>query len=238
MKKVMGMLTLALLVLSFSAAFAQEKPRLGVLRFTNQTHAGWWRGNMGYDLQDMLVNELASTKAFSVLERKEINAVLGEQDLGASGRIDPKTRAKIGKIKGAKYLVAATVSAFEESTQGTGGGIGIMGFRVGGKQEKAYMAVDLKLIDTETGEIADSRTVEATSESSGFSLGGHIGILSGDLGKYEKTPTGKAIRACIIEISDYLVCSLAKGKNDSCMEAYNKKESSRREKTKDSIKLE
>jgi curli biogenesis system outer membrane secretion channel CsgG len=238
MKKVMGMLTLALLVLSFSAAFAQEKPRLGVLRFTNQTHAGWWRGNMGYDLQDMLVNELASTKAFSVLERKEINAVLGEQDLGASGRIDPKTRAKIGKIKGAKYLVAATVSAFEESTQGTGGGIGIMGFRVGGKQEKAYMAVDLKLIDTETGEIADSRTVEATSESSGFSLGGHIGILSGDLGKYEKTPTGKAIRACIIEISDYLVCSLTKGKNDSCMEAYNKKESSRREKTKDSIKLE
>jgi curli biogenesis system outer membrane secretion channel CsgG len=238
MKKVMGMLTLALLVLSFSAAFAQEKPRLGVLRFTNQTHAGWWRGNMGYDLQDMLVNELASTKAFSVLERKEINAVLGEQDLGASGRIDPKTRAKIGKIKGAKYLVAATVSAFEESTQGTGGGIGIMGFRVGGKQEKAYMAVDLKIIDTDTGEIADSRTVEATSESSGFSLGGHIGILSGDLGKYEKTPTGKAIRACIIEISDYLVCSLAKGKNDSCMEAYNKKESSRREKTKDSIKLE
>jgi curli biogenesis system outer membrane secretion channel CsgG len=238
MKKIVLSAVLVLFVFSLSAAFAQEKPRLGVLRFTNQTHAGWWRGNMGYDLQDMLVNELASTKAFSVLERKEINAVLGEQDLGASGRIDPKTRAKIGKIKGAKYLVAATVSAFEESTQGTGGGIGIMGFRVGGKQERAYMAVDLKIIDTDTGEIADSRTVEATSESSGFSLGGHIGILSGDLGKYEKTPTGKAIRACIIEISDYLVCSLAKGKNDSCMEAYNKKESSRREKTKDSIKLE
>ena len=113
-----------------------------------------------------------------------------------------------------------------------------MGFRVGGKQERAYMAVDLKIIDTDTGEIVDSRTVEATSESSGFSLGGSIGFLSGDLGKYEKTPTGKAIRACIIEISDYLVCSLAKGRNDSCMDTYNKKESSRREKTKDSIKLE
>ena len=136
MKKIIAGLITFTIVLSFCLAEAQEKPRLGVLRFTNQTHAGWWRGNMGYDLQDMLVNELASTKSFQVLERKEINAVIGEQDLGASGRIDPKTKAKIGKIKGAKYLVAATVSAFEEDTKGTGGGIGIMGFRVGGKQDK------------------------------------------------------------------------------------------------------
>ena len=238
MKRIISLLAVSIVLLTVSAAVAQEKPRLGVLRFTNQTHAGWWRGNMGYELQDMLASELASTKAFSVLERKEINAVLGEQDLGASGRIDPKTRAKIGKIKGAKYLVSGTVSAFEEGTKGTGGGIGIMGFRVGGSESKAYMAVDLKVIDSETGEIVDNRTIEATSESSGFTLGGHIGILSGDLGKYEKTPTGKAIRACIIEISDYLVCSLTKGKKDSCMEAYAKKESSRREKTKDAIKLE
>jgi curli biogenesis system outer membrane secretion channel CsgG len=113
-----------------------------------------------------------------------------------------------------------------------------MGFRVGGKQDKAYMAVDLKVIDATTGEIVDNRTIEATSESSGFSLGGSIGILSGDLGKYEKTPAGKAIRACIIEISEYLVCSMTKGKNDPCLQTYAKKESSRREKTKDAIKLE
>jgi curli biogenesis system outer membrane secretion channel CsgG len=238
MKKFVFSAVLVLFVFSLSAAIAQEKPRLGVLRFTNQTHAGWWRGNMGYELQDMLASELASTKAFSVLERKEINAVLGEQDLGASGRIDPKTKAKIGKIKGAQYLVSGTVTAFEEDTKGTGGGIGIMGFRVGGKQDKAYMAVDLKVIDATTGEIVDNRTIEATSESSGFNVGAHFGILSGDLGKYEKTPAGKAIRACIIEISDYLVCSMTKGKNDPCMESYAKKESSRREKTKDAIKLE
>jgi curli biogenesis system outer membrane secretion channel CsgG len=238
MKKMLALAVVISVVFSLSAGWAQEKPRLGVLRFTNQTHAGWWRGNMGYELQDMLASELASTKAFSVLERKEINAVLGEQDLGASGRIDPRTRAKIGKIKGAQYLVSGTVTAFEEDTKGTGGGIGIMGFRVGGKQDKAYMAVDLKVIDATTGEIVDNRTIEASSESSGFSVGAHFGILSGDLGKYEKTPAGKAIRACIIEISDYLVCSMTKGKNDPCLESYAKKESGRRERTKDAIKLE
>lgn len=221
-----------------SGAFASEKPRLGVLRFTNDTNAGWWKASVGRDLQDMLISELASTKSFQVLERKEIDAVLGEQNLGASGRVDKTTRAKMGKLKGAKYLVAATVSAYEEDTSGTGGGIGIAGFSIGGKKEKAYMAVDLKVIDTTTGEIADARTVEASSASGGLSLGGHVGNFSGGLAQYSKTPTGKAIRGCIIEIAEYLQCSLIAGKDDSCMAEYAAKESKRKEKTKKSIELE
>jgi curli biogenesis system outer membrane secretion channel CsgG len=82
----------------------------------------------------MLASELVSTKAFQVLERKELDAVLGEQDLGASGRVDKNTAAKIGKIKGAKYLVSGTVSAFEEETSGQAGRIGIGGISIGGKK--------------------------------------------------------------------------------------------------------
>jgi curli biogenesis system outer membrane secretion channel CsgG len=144
----------------------------------------------------------------------------------------------MGRIKGAQYLVAATVSSYEEDTSGTGAGIGIGGFRIGGKKEKAYIAVDLKVIDAETGEIADSRTVEASSSSGGLSLGGGVGEFSGSLATYKKTPAGKAIRACIIEISDYLVCSLTKNEDDSCRQEYAAKESGRRERTKSSIDLE
>ncbi|MBI5594207.1 MAG: CsgG/HfaB family protein [Deltaproteobacteria bacterium] len=238
MKKITFLLTLGLMLSLFSLSMASEKPRLGVLRFTNHTSAGWWSGSMGSELQDMLAAELSSIGAFQVLERKEIDAVLGEQDLGASGRVDPQTRAKIGKIKGARYLVAGTVSSFEEQTSGGGGGISVMGFSVGGKNDKAYMAVDLKVIDTTTGEIVDARTVEASSSSFGVAVGASVGSVSGNLGKYEKTPTGKAIRACIMEIAEYLECSLVKGKNDGCMNEYAGKESKRREKTKKSIDLE
>ncbi|MDA8078319.1 MAG: CsgG/HfaB family protein [Nitrospiraceae bacterium] len=238
MRKVLFFVVVLLTVALAAQVFASEKPRLGVLRFTNDTNAGWWKASVGRDLQDMLISELASTKAFRVLERKEIDAVLGEQDLGASGRVDKATKAKIGKIKGAQYLVAATVSAYEENTSGTGGGIGIAGFSIGGKKEKAYIAVDLKVIDTTTGEIYDARTVEANSASSALNLGGHVGVFSGGLSQYSKTPTGKAIRACIIEISEYLKCSMVKGKDDSCMEEYAAKESKRRENTKKSIELE
>ncbi len=238
MKKIVACIVFCLVFGSMSVAFATEKPRLGVLRFTNDTTAGWWSYSVGRDLQDMLSSELVSTKAFHVLERKEIDAVLGEQELGKSGRIDRSTRAKMGKLKGAKYLVAGTVSAYEENTSGTGGGIGIGGFSIGGKKEKAYMAVDLKVIDTTTGEIVDARTVEASASSGGLSLGGSVGEFSGSLSKYEKTPTGKAIRACIIEIAEYLECSLVKGQDDSCMDQYKEKESRRKEKTKKSIDLE
>ncbi|HXX34785.1 MAG TPA: CsgG/HfaB family protein, partial [Thermodesulfobacteriota bacterium] len=143
-----------------------------------------------------------------------------------------------GKIKGAKYLVAGTVSAFEEGTSGQSGGVSVFGLSVGGKKERAYMAVDLKVIDTDTGEIVDARTVEATSESTGTRVGVSVPFVSTGFAKHEKTPTGKAIRACIIEISEYLDCSLAKGQNDPCRQEYKSKESSRRDKTKKFIKLE
>jgi curli biogenesis system outer membrane secretion channel CsgG len=238
MKFLKYLVVLCVSLVFVSSSFASGKPRVGVLRFTNDTSAGWWSGNVGRELADMLASELASTKAFHVLERKEIDAVLSEQDLGASGRVSRATRAKMGRIKGAQYLIAATVSAYEENTSGTGGGIGIAGFSIGGKQQKAYIAVDLKVIDAETGEIVDSRTVEANSTSGGLRVGASVGLFSGSLGKYKKTPTGKAIRACIIEIADYLTCSMTKGKDASCMDEYNAKESSRRERTKGSIDLE
>ncbi|MBF0516584.1 MAG: penicillin-binding protein activator LpoB [Nitrospirae bacterium] len=219
------------------SAYADDKPRLGVLRFTNDTHASWWTSGVGRDLQDMLASELVSTHSFSVLERKELDAVLGEQDLGTSGRIDPATKAKIGKIKGAQYLIAATVSAFEENTEGTGAGIGIAGINIGGSEAKAYMAVDLKVIDATTGEVVDARTVEASAKSSAAAVSGGMGMFSGGLSQHKKTPVGKAIRACIIEISEYLQCSLTK-KDSGCMAAYNAKEGKRKETTKKAIELE
>ena len=73
--------------------------------------------------------------------------------------MDEATKVNLGKIKGAKYLISGTVSAFEEDTSGSGSGIGFMGFSIGKDQKKAYIAVDLKVISVETGEILDSRTV-------------------------------------------------------------------------------
>ena len=226
----------ALLLIFIAGAAMAEKPVMAVTDFQNRTSAGWWYGGVGDDLAGMLTNELAGTGKFKMVERDKLSAVLDEQDLADSGRVSKKTGAKIGKLTGAKYLVTATLSAFEENTAGTGGGVSFRGISVGGKKESAYMAVDLRVIDTTTGEIEFTRTVEARASSGGLAVGVYRGGFGGNLGKYEKTPTGKAIRAVIMEISEYLSCAMV-DKGD-CMAEYEAKEASRREKTKKSIKLD
>ena len=56
-------------------------------------------------LQQILMTELARNPAMRVVERSQLNALIAEQDLGASGRVDPETAAQVGRIVGAKYMV-------------------------------------------------------------------------------------------------------------------------------------
>lgn len=239
-KLLLSFLALSLLLALFTQPLAAkgDKIRIGVLRFTNQTAAGWWNSQVASELSDMLASELVSTNAFSVLERKEIDAVLNEQDLSASGRVSNKTKVQMKKLKGAQYLIAGSVSAYEEDVAGQKGGVRFKGLSLGGGKNKAYIAVDMKVIDTETGEIVDARTIEANAK--GSALGAGLSLRNFSVGgeSYKKTPTGKAIRACIVYICEYLECSMVKGKDDDCMEKWNEMDSKRKEKTKDSISLD
>ena len=225
-----------LLIFIAGTAMAGGKPVVAVNEFKNETSAGWWYGGAGRDLADMLTNELQATGKFKLVEREKLAAVMDEQDLADSGRIKKGTGAKIGKLTGAQYIITGSLSAYEENVQGTGGGISFRGISVGGKKESAYLAVDLRVIDTTTGEVEFVRTVEGRSSGGGLNVGLYRGGFGGNLSKEEKTPAGKAIRAAIVEISDYLSCAMVD--QGDCMDEYNQKESSRREKTKKAIKLD
>lgn len=238
MKRTIIVFILVFFVLSIGSAFA-EKPRLGVLRFTNQVGSSmhWWNPKVARELSDLLASELVSTGKFQVLERKEIEAVLGEQNLSASGRVSKATRVRMKRIKGAEFLIAGTVTAFEAFAK-KGGKVRFKGLSLGGKKGKTYIAVDVKVIESETGEIVDARTIEATIKSKGIGVGLNLRNFSIGGASEKKTPTGKAVRACIIYISEYLSCSMVKGKDHRCMKKWNKMEAKRRNKTKSSISLD
>lgn len=230
-----SILVFSILLIVATSAMA-EKPVLAVTEFRNDTAAGWWYGGVGRDLAGMLTNELAGTGKFKLVEREKLAAVLDEQDLADSGRVSKKTGAQIGKLTGAKYLVIATLSAFEEDVKGGGGGVSFRGISVGGKKEEAYMAVDLRVVDTTTGEVEYTRTIEARASGGGLNVGLYRGGFGGNLGKHEKTPTGKAIRAAIMYIAEYLECAMVD--QGDCMDEFDAQEQSRKAKTKKSIKLD
>lgn len=225
-----------ILLILATSAMAAGKPVMAVTEFRNDTSAAWWYGGVGSDLAGMLTNELAGTGNFKMVERDKLGDVLDEQDLAASGRVSKSTGAKIGKMTGAQYIVIATLTAFESDVKGTGGGLSFRGISVGGKKEDAYMAVDLRVVNTTTGEIDFTRSIEARASSGGLAVGVYRGGFGGNLSKYEKTPTGKAIRAVIMEISEYLSCAMVE--QGDCMAEYQAKEQSRRDKTKKAIKLD
>lgn len=228
--------TAAFLLTAGTAQAAGKPPVMAVFDFTNNTSAAWWNAGVGNDLADMLTNELAAMEKFKMVERKQIGAVLDEQDLALDGRVAKASAAKAGKLTGAQYLVTGQVSAYEEDVKGTGGGIRIRGIGLGGSKGEAYVAIDLRVVNTTTGEIKHTRTVEARSSSKSIGVSLNKGSFGGNFGKMEKTPAGKAIRACLIEISEYLACVMVD--QDGCEAEYAAKDKARREKTKSKVKLD
>ena len=112
MKKLLISLALAISATAIApVASAAPKPTIAVIEFKNESGAGWWGNGVGWELSGMLSNELASSRAFAVLERSKIQNVLEEQNLAASGRVSAATGARMGKLIGAQYLIAGTVTA-------------------------------------------------------------------------------------------------------------------------------
>lgn len=213
------------------------KPVVAVAEFNNTANGNyWWSRGVGWELAGMLANELANTGEFRVVERAKLEPVLAEQDLAADGRVSKGTGAKVGMITGAEYLILGTVSAFERETSSTGGGISVSGISIGGSKEQAYIAVDIRVVDSTTGELDFVRTVEARSKGAGMSLGLFRGGFGGTLASEKRTPAGKAIRAVLIEITDYLTCAMIE--QGECLAEYDAKEKKRRDKLKNSISLD
>jgi curli biogenesis system outer membrane secretion channel CsgG len=204
------------------------RPVIGVLKFQDETGAMFLQGGVGRALTTMLTNELSARAAFTVVERQKLRAVLEEQDLSASGRVSPETSIAIGKLTGAQFLVTGTVTSFEEkvSTKTKRGFLGY-GAGVQSMSEGGYLAVDLRVIDTTTGEIRHARTIEGTTPPN---ADGSIGNDPFDSG-----PDQRAVRAAVIEIVDYLQCAMVT--RDACLAVYDEKDRRRQENTRGAVEI-
>src|SRR5581483_11252366 len=65
-------------------------------------------------LNSQLIDRINATRKFDVVGRSDLDSIIKEQDLGASGNVDAKTAAQAGKLTGAKYLFVATVDDFQD----------------------------------------------------------------------------------------------------------------------------
>ena len=146
--KLTGILSCVMVLMFLTTAWAKD--RVAIMDFENKSQHGGWR--LGQGASDILTTELVKTGKFNVMERDRLAAIIKEQNLGASGRIDPSTAARIGKIIGVEYIITGAITEYGQS-RASGGGRGV---NIG---KKGYHAtVDIRMINAATGEIvfADS----------------------------------------------------------------------------------
>jgi len=166
------------------AAQAQSKKRVAVMNFdyaTVQSGVSALFGSnqdVGKGIADLLVDKLVQDGVVSVIERKQLDKILAEQNFSNSDRADANSAAKIGKVLGVNAIIVGSITQFgrdDKSTNIGGGAIGgVTGrFGIGGvKKTKATAVVQItaRMIDTNTAEILASCTSknEASREGTGI----------------------------------------------------------------------
>lgn len=159
------------------------------------------------EIEAIVIDVINQTNRFRLVERQVLNSVLGEQDLGESGRLATPSAARIGKVLGAQYMMKVVITDYEENVSGgSGGGIGGVlkkAAAVGGvgiSKSESRVGMAFRLIDAETSEVLFSKQIDSRIKKSGLKVGG--GLLFGRrafggavFSKYAKTPIGQAVIA-------------------------------------------
>jgi curli biogenesis system outer membrane secretion channel CsgG len=169
--------------------------------------------DVGQGVRAMLMSRLQQANVVTVLERND--AIKNEQEAGVSTQNDLGSRPKLGRVLGADCIVTGDITVFGRDDKikhkGIGAGIikGWTGGAIGGfgkteKEEKAVVAIEFRIADSETSEVLLSANArgESTKKSKSLGIEG-LGAGSGGAGggffqnamtssDFEKTILGEA----------------------------------------------
>ncbi len=213
--------------------YAGPRARIAVLPVDNTSGAGsvQWSDGDGRSgavvssatmvpvngIEAIVTDILNRTNRFRLVERVAVGAVLGEQDLGATGRVAAPSAAQVGSIAGAQFLVQVVVTHYEADVSGRDVGVGgLIGGRAGAvlggmrvTSKNAAVGINLRVIDATTSEIMFTRQINREISESGVNFGGGGfvggGALGGFVNDYSRLPIGQVMIATLNEAAFELV---------------------------------
>jgi len=174
---------------SFGSGHAM-KPVVAVTDLENKaSFSGQW--NLGQGVADMIVTLLVDSDEVVVLERKNLDDVIGEIVRQGQSLFRPEGKVERGRLKNAQYLIRGVITDFTV-TGDSSGWFGYSGLKVSGKNSKARVAVNLKVYEVASGEVISS--VKSDAEASAGGAAAEIKYkdlaLGGD--SFFRTPLGEA----------------------------------------------
>jgi len=119
------------------------KLRVGVVNFLNKTPSKVL--GIGEAASDILGTILQKTGRFIVIPQQDMESILAQQRMGATGAINPDTAAKMGEILGLNAILTGAVTAYSEAEEGSD----YLVYKQ--KKQIARVTVDYRIVDTTTG---------------------------------------------------------------------------------------
>ena len=152
---------------------------------------------------DMMITALQRSRQFRVLGRVNFSDFMNEQNLITGDRIAAGEGPTIGEISGADYIIEGSITEYQVDT--TSGGIGVSIGGIGGTNEKAVAstAIDLRLLDTTSGEVVWAQSLKGEIEGKkvglqAFSFMGN-NIVEFETGKGKQEVINLMVRTLIEE---------------------------------------
>lgn len=156
-------------------------------------------------ISNLITNQLVKDGTYVLVERSKIDAILAEQNLGKSDRLEPTTAAQIGRLLGVDAVLMGSVTQFTVEDQSNDVSVGGF-FGLGGKQKKqlANVQISTRLVATATGEILTA--AEGTGQADKSGGGGSIfGVSASTGGDSSNRLLGEASKKAVEQIVSQLV---------------------------------
>ncbi|MGD8726391.1 MAG: CsgG/HfaB family protein [Gemmatimonadales bacterium] len=188
------LLAVAALSLGIAHDALGQKVRVAVLPLQNNSTWHYWGDHLGAAASDELTTQLVRSGKFSVIERQQLEAIMAEQNLGQSGRVNPATAAQLGEILGVQVVFLGSITQFSIDTKSAGiGGIG-------GSYSEAESVLDIRAVNTSTAEIM------SVSEGSGKKRFGGVNVNDVSFQQsFDQGVAQEALRPAIEEVVEQLV---------------------------------
>jgi curli biogenesis system outer membrane secretion channel CsgG len=191
----LGLSTLTLLATPFAATAQDARVRVAVIDFENNSNWTSWGPQLGAAAADQIVGGLVRDGGFILIERARLEAILAEQSLGQSGAVDPSTATRLGGLLGVQLIVTGAVTQFSIETKSVGLGPARVTFT------EAESILDVRLIDTSTGEILVVAEGSGKKRMGGAALGSGVDYQQ----TFDQGVAQEALRPAVDEIVAQIV---------------------------------
>lgn len=215
---------LLLLIASFGFT-AQAKTRLAVSKFSDKSghsrcKTSFFGNNLGSGMTDQLISELKNESKFVILERENLKNMYSEEHELINA--DSRTRPVKNKFKAAHYSIVGAITSFELCSSDVGGSVdvgGLLGMKksglnIGGGQQSAKVALDLRVVDVTTGEVLTSFTSEGSASSTKVDIKGNVQGAKFGSGAFFSTPLGEATREALKKATERLAQEIPEKADD------------------------